>query len=105
MSHADLPAVTAPDIATELRKLADRARHLPPPSHTNPALFHEARDELGSEIEALASRLGGSNKAKHERRRAPEHQQLPRHAFQVTGRNGKVTVVAVRRRRWQLQAG
>ena len=41
-------------LAVRLRLLAVRARRLPPPDHRNPEAFHEARDELGADIERLA---------------------------------------------------
>jgi hypothetical protein len=40
-----------------LRDLADRARRLPPPDHRNPEAFHEARSELGGDIEILARQI------------------------------------------------
>jgi hypothetical protein len=43
------------DIPERLRGLADRARRLPPPSHSNPEAFHIARDELGADLEILAA--------------------------------------------------
>lgn len=50
----DLPA-----LASRLRDLADRARRLPPPSHRDPNAFHEARDDLGADIEVVARQLSG----------------------------------------------
>jgi hypothetical protein len=43
--------------AEELRDLASRARRLPPPCHRNPEAFHEARSELGKDIDAIATWL------------------------------------------------
>ena len=40
-----------------LRELAGRARRLPPPSHRDPNAFHEARDELGADIDIVARQL------------------------------------------------
>jgi predicted Zn-dependent protease len=52
MSRLDLPV-----LAQRLRDLAGRARRLPPPNHRRPEAFHEARDELGAEIETAARQL------------------------------------------------
>lgn len=49
--------MNVPEIARELRDLASRARRLPPPNHRNPDAFHEARSELGKDIEAVAKWL------------------------------------------------
>ena len=45
--------------AQRLRDLADRARRLPPPSHRDPNAFHEARDDLGADIEIVARQIAG----------------------------------------------
>lgn len=50
----DLPAV-----AQRLRELAERARRLPPPSHRDPGAFHEARDDLGADIDIVARQIAG----------------------------------------------
>lgn len=47
--------------AQRLRDLADRARRLPPPSHRDPNAFHEARDDLGADIEIVARQIAGNN--------------------------------------------
>ena len=44
-------------IAARLRDLAQAARRLPPPNHRNPEAFHEARSDLGADIERLAGEL------------------------------------------------
>jgi predicted Zn-dependent protease len=46
-------------LAERLRDLAERARRLPPPSHRDPNAFHEARDDLGADIETVARQLAG----------------------------------------------
>jgi hypothetical protein len=46
---------TLVDLPERIRDLADRARRLPPPSHSNPEAFHIARDELGADLEILAA--------------------------------------------------
>lgn len=58
--HEVRPAILspAPDLGHPLRDLADRARRLPPPNHRNPHAFHEARSELGHELEQLADQVG-----------------------------------------------
>lgn len=54
------PIISAkPDLGQQLRDLANRARRLPPPNHRNPHAFHEARSELGHELEQLADQVGG----------------------------------------------
>lgn len=58
--------VTTSEAIAELRKLADRARRLPPPNHRNPHAFHEARDELGHAIDRVVDQL-----ASHLRTRRP----------------------------------
>lgn len=47
---------TGRDIVERLRELAVTARRLPPPSARKPECFHEARDELGHDLE-IAARL------------------------------------------------
>jgi len=49
--------VTTLDVIARLLELADRARRLPPPNHRNPHAFHEARSELGRDIELVAHSL------------------------------------------------
>ena len=50
-------------LAQRLRDLADRARRLPPPSHRDPNAFHEARDDLGADIEIVARQIpAGQNR-------------------------------------------
>ena len=44
-------------LGERLRDLAARARRLPPPSHRDPNAFHEARDELGADIDIVARQL------------------------------------------------
>ncbi len=46
--------------AARLLELAERARRLPPPDHRNPGAFHEAREELGAAMVALAHELTGA---------------------------------------------
>ena len=56
------PRPARPDLATiagRLRDLAQAARRLPPPNHRNPEAFHEARSDLGEEIERVANQLLG----------------------------------------------
>ena len=55
-SRLDLAA-----LAQRLRDLADRARRLPPPSHRDPNAFHEARDDLGADIDVVARKIAGYN--------------------------------------------
>jgi hypothetical protein len=55
-SRLDLAA-----LAQRLRDLADRARRLPPPSHRDPNAFHEARDDLGADIDVVARQIAGNN--------------------------------------------
>lgn len=46
-------------LAVRLRDLAERARRLPPPSHRDPNAFHEARDDLGADIDVVARQITG----------------------------------------------
>jgi predicted Zn-dependent protease len=55
MTRADRTDLAA--LAARLRDLAARARRLPPPNHRRPDAFHEARSELGADIERLARQL------------------------------------------------
>jgi hypothetical protein len=57
-SRAARPDLAA--IAGRLRDLAQAARRLPPPNHRNPEAFHEARSDLGADIEHVASQLCGA---------------------------------------------
>ena len=54
-TRADRPDLAA--LGERLRDLAGRARRLPPPSHRDPDAFHEARDELGADIDIIARQL------------------------------------------------
>jgi hypothetical protein len=60
MTDRALVISAVPPIAVQLRELADRARRLPPPNHRDPHAFHEARSELGHDLEVLAEQLSGS---------------------------------------------
>ena len=48
-------------LAERLHDLAEAARRLPPPNHRNPEAFHEARSDLGADIERIAKQLLGSS--------------------------------------------
>ncbi len=58
-ARARASALDLSALAQRLRDLADRARRLPPPSHRDPNAFHEARDDLGADIEIVARQLSG----------------------------------------------
>lgn len=45
------------EIVGRLRELASTARRLPPPSARRPEAWHEARDELGQELQDVALKL------------------------------------------------
>jgi hypothetical protein len=50
------------EIAARLRSCASRVRCLPPPNHRNPEVFHEARSEMGHELDNIANELSPREK-------------------------------------------
>lgn len=58
MSHASFEARHRPDLAAQLRDLAQRVARLCP-SHRNPEEFHEAKSEIEHELRRLSQAAGG----------------------------------------------